>query len=180
MVFVWDGLCDVITRMVFHWARSLNEDIKAVGCFYMHKGVMCGGHSFLRSSLMHNERIQKYTQGHNHTYEWAKYSCEGSLSSLNEEHSLFFHVTFRKKKVAKHSVVPRLSCFLCICSRSQAVLTLIFMTWVWHTYYYYHYCYYAFEGREVALGLAEVMQKQELHSLDWSDLGFMHTAHCLR
>lgn len=31
--------CDVITLMVFHWDWSLNEDIKAVACFYMHGRV---------------------------------------------------------------------------------------------------------------------------------------------
>lgn len=46
---------DVITLMVFHWDSSLNVDIKAVGCFYICTGgLMCGGHSGSKSSVMHN------------------------------------------------------------------------------------------------------------------------------
>lgn len=168
-LFVWVG-CDVITVMVFHWGSSLNEDIKAVGCFYMRGGLMWGGHSGFKSSVMHNERTHKYTGTQSHT----QMSIIFMLGSLNSPHVYFvFSVTFTQTLTC-----PSFSLFLCICALllSQGRLVLIFMSLAWHAYYYYHYCYYAFQGREVILGQAEVVQKQELRLLrlsDWSDLWFM-------
>lgn len=152
----------------------------------MHGGVMCEGHSCLKSSLMRHGRTHKYTQGHNHTYKWAKYACEGVTRLSSGEMCLFvspsFAVTYTITP-AEQPLAPRLSCFLCICTPSQARLILIFMSWAWRAYYYYHYCYYAFQGREIILGRVEAEHKQGLsllQSSDWSDLWFMQTTYCLR
>lgn len=148
--------------------------MKAVGCFYMHGRVRCGGHSCSESSLMHNGRTHKCTQGHNHTYKWAKYACEGSLGTLQEKCVYLFALPFFipfTQTLAGHSLAPCLSFFLWICTLSQARLILVFMSLAWRAYYYYHYSYYAWEitlgvgGAEAGFSL--------LQSSDWSDLWFM-------
>ena len=125
---------------------------------------MCGGHSCLKSSLMHDGRTHKYTRGHNHVYKWAKYVCEGSLGSLKEKWVHLFLSPFlqhaTKQWQSAHLALVWVV-FLCICIPSQARLILIFMSWAWRAYYYYHYCYYAFRGRKITLGLAEAVQNQQ-------------------
>lgn len=152
----------------------------------MHGRVMCGGHGCFKSSLMQNGRTYKYTQGHNHTYQWAKISMQGVTHLSSGAMCLFVPFSFSvacAQTLTEHLLGPRLSCFSCISRPFQPTLILIFMSWSWRTYYYSHYWYYAFRGRKITLGLGEVVQKPGLsllQSSDWSDLWFMQTTYSLR
>lgn len=90
------GRCDVIILMVFYWDWSLNEDIKAVACFYMHGRVTCGGHGCFKSSLMYNGGTHKCTPGGNHR-KWAKYAWVGLLHLCSGEKRQFIFFSHSKQ-----------------------------------------------------------------------------------
>lgn len=179
-VRVCTGWCDVITLMVFHWDWSLNEDIKAVGCFYMHGRVTRGGHSCFKSSLMHNGRgTHKCIPVWNHN-KWAKYAWMGLCTYVKEEcidSFVFFFFSSMWTNIRKHSLGPSLS-LLSISIPSQAWLIKIFMSRPWHACHYFHYCYYAFQAgnKKTTLTLVEVFQKLSvLQSSDWFMIDAEHT-----
>lgn len=153
----------------------------------MHGGVMCEGHSCLKTSLMHDGRTHTNTRGDTitHTNEQNMHGRGHTRLSSGEMCLLdSFPFTAACANTRRPLTCPFVGVvFLCICTLSQARLILIFMSWAWRPYYYYHYCYYAFRGREITLCLAEAVQKRGLsllQSSDWSDLWFMQAAHCLR
>lgn len=144
-ICVWEctGWCDVITLMVFYLDWSLNPDIKAVGCFHMHRKMACGGHSCLKSSLMLNGRTHKSTPGQNHN-KWAKYEWMGLC---NYVHDLIYFFSSMWINLRKHLPDPRLG-LLSVSISSWTWLIKIFMSRIWQEYYYFHYLYYGLQARK--------------------------------